>query len=412
MFMLASLTAACSADPTPPTPTAGPPDGTPVDPTPTIQPGQPTPTPGPTLATPPPAPTPMPTSNAAIEWQRAPVGQAFSAADVIAGVTSVGGGLVAVGSYEDEVTFLAGAMAWLSVDGLRWQRATAVGRNRDAVIEGVTGGPAGLVAVGWREGPDATQPAVWVSVDGLDWRHVDDPNLVRGQMSAVAANSVGYVALGFDPDTDEGLVWTSRDGRAWSEALVVPEFEIQPSINDIVALGEGFVAFGSTAHDERAALWTSLDGRNWQRVLGLPTSPSSTVNSVTASGARLVAVGASYADEGTFALAWASEDGIDWRATLDDTSAEAGEMVGVVSVRGGFLAAGSLEGPEREDLHGVVWWSSDGLTWLREPDLPIFAHGRVADLVRAGPGLVVIGETADDPAVEEFTPTIWLGQSR
>lgn len=353
----------------------------------------------------------MPTSNAAIDWQRLSTGAAFSVTDVIAGVVSVGGGLIAVGSHDDEVNFLAGAAAWLSADGFTWQRSTAVEQNRDAMMEGVTGGPAGLVAVGWRDDGDAVQPAVWVSADGLDWRHVDEPNLSRGQMTAVAANSVGYVALGFDPDTDEGLVWASRDGRAWSEALVVPEFEIQPSINDVVALGEGFIAFGSTARDERAALWTSFDGRSWQRVLGLPTSPNSTVNSVAASGRRLVAVGASYADAGTVALAWASDDGIDWQAALDDASAEEGEMVGVVSVRGGFLAAGSAEGPEREDLHGVMWWSDDGLTWLREPDLPAFAHARVADVLRAGPGLVVLGETADDPAVEEFTPTIWLGQS-
>jgi hypothetical protein len=409
VVLLAGLALACSADPTPPTPTADPPDRTPAGPTPTAQANPPTPTAAPTTppATP---PTPVPTPNAPIEWQRVLFGDAFSPADVIAGVASVGVGVVAVGSYEDE--FAAGAAAWLSVDGFTWQPAPTVGQNESAAMEGVTAGPAGLVAVGWRDDEDGTRPAVWVSTDGRDWVHVEDANLDRGQMTAVAGNSLGYVALGFDPDTDEGLAWTSRDGRAWSDAMVVPEFEIQPSINDVVALGEGFIAYGSTARDERAALWTSFDGRSWQRVLGMPTSPSSTVNSVTASGTRLVAVGASYVDAGTIALAWASDDGIDWQAVLDDTAAEAGEMVGVVSVRSGFLAVGSVEGPEREDLHGVLWWSDDGLTWLREPDQPPFVHGRVTDVLRAGPGLVVIGETADDPAMEEFTPTIWLGQAR
>jgi hypothetical protein len=411
VVLLAGLVVACSANPVPPTPIPSPTNGGNDQPTPSARPHQPTGSPGSTPVVPPPTPSPIPTSNAAIEWQRVPIGDAFTAADVVAGVAPVGGGVVAVGSSEDESTFLSGAAAWLSVDGLTWQRAPAVARSRDAAIESVTVGPAGLVAVGWRD-EDTTRPAVWVSVDGLDWIHVEDPNLDRGQMTAVAATSLGYVALGFDPDTDEGLAWTSREGRAWSEAMVVPEFEVQPSINDVVALGAGFIAFGSTARDERAALWTSLDGRNWQRVLGLPTSPNSTINSVTASGTRLVAVGASYGDGGTVALAWASDDGIDWQAVLDDTSAEAGEMVGVVSVRSGFLAVGSVEGPEREDLRGVMWWSDDGLAWLREPELPAFAHGRVTDVLRAGPGLVVIGESADDPAVEEFTPTIWLGQSR
>ncbi len=397
--------AACSTDvPPSPGPTGGP--TTPaasatVAPSPTVAPPA---TPGTS-----PAPTtPEPTSQAGILWLFGSTGTEFSPFDAITGVTSIAGGLVAVGSYDDG-TLVGGAAAWRSVDGLRWQRAQTVERAAESAMEGVTVGPAGLVAVGWSADDDSVWPAVWASADGLDWIYVEDGDLGRGQMTAVAANALGYVALGFDPETEEGLAWSSRDGRDWGPPVVVPEFQVQPSINDVVALGDGFIAFGSTALDERAALWTSLDGRQWQRVLGLPTSPSSTINGVAASGTLLIAVGAGYTDEGTVALAWASEDGFDWQSVLDDDAAEAGEMLDVVSIHTGFLAVGSVEGLEREDLQAAVWWSPNGLSWHREPDHPSFAQGRMADAVRAGSGLVVLGERADDPAVENFRPTTWLG---
>jgi hypothetical protein len=231
-------------------------------------------------------------------------------------------------------------------------------------------------------------------------------------MSAVAATSLGYVALGFDPETDEGLVWSSRDGRDWSAAVSVPSFEVQPSVNDVVALGDGFLAYGSTSRNERAALWTSLDGRQWQEVAGFPTSPSSSVNAVTASGTRLVAVGASYLERGTVALAWTSSDGLEWQRVLDHDANEPGEMLAVVPLGSGFLAVGTGGGDQRENLRAAVWSSADGLSWQREADQPGFRLARMSEVIRAGPGLVALGERADDPAMEVFTPAVWLGVAR
>lgn len=414
--MALTVVVACSADDVPPpspdpatgappTASTGSPGPTPdTVPTPTVSPS-PSPSPSPAPAT----ASPRPTSEVAIEWLTGDSESTFSAFDLISGATTVGGTLVAVG---EDGSGVGGPAAWLSVDGSLWQRTAAIPGGREAAIEDVTVGPAGLVAVGYSFADEGTRPMVWVSHDGIEWRAIDDADLRRGQMSAVAANALGYVALGFDPDTDEGLAWTSRDGRDWSTALSVPSFEVQPSVNDVVALGDGFLAYGSTSGNERAALWTSFDGREWQLVAGFPASPSSTVNAVAASGTRLVAVGASYLERGTMALAWTSVDGLVWQRVLDLDAFEEGEMLGVVPLGTGFLAVGRAGGDEREDLRAAVWSSPDGLSWLRGPADPSFGGARMSDVIRAGPGLVVLGERADDPAMEEFTPAVWLGVAR
>jgi hypothetical protein len=389
--------------PTPPVP------GTPSPAPPPSPALRPSPAVSPTLGPAPETAAPQPTPEVEIEWLRGDLEGEFTPLDLISDATTVGGTVVAVG---EDGSGIGEAAAWLSVDGSLWRQAPAVPAAGQSVMEDVTVGPAGIVAVGYSFAAEGIVPMVWVSQDGLEWQVSEDADLRRGQMSAVAANALTYVALGFDPETDEGLAWTSRDGRDWSAALSVPAFEVQPSVNDVIALGDGFLAYGSTARNERAALWTSFDGQEWQLVGGFPTSPSSTVNAVTASATQLVAVGASYLERGTMALAWTSQDGLEWQRVLDHDAFEEGEMLGVVSLATGFLAVGRAGGDEREDLRAAVWTSPDGLSWLREPDDPTFARARMSDVLRAGPGLVALGERADDPALEEFTPAVWLGVAR
>ena len=408
---LLTLAAACGGDTLPipsptasepavhsPSPVSGPPSGR-------------TPTAHPTATAATETPSPAPTTALDIAWFAAGGDSEFTAFDVISDATAAGPALVAVGSYDDGSVF-GGAAAWFSADGATWRRAPTVPGARQAAMEDVTLGPAGLVAVGYSFNDDGVQPAVWVSPDGQDWQYVRDADLGRGQMSAVAANSLGYVVVGYDPDTEEGLTWMSRDGRDWTPSVSVPSFEVQPSVNDVVALAQGFMAYGSTSRNERAALWFSRDGQDWQLVAGFPTGPSSAVHAVVASGIRLVAVGASYLERGSFALAWASDDGLEWRRVLDEDAGEEGEMLSVVPLGTGFLAVGESAGQERQDFRAAVWSSPDGLSWQRQPHDPNFDLARMSEVIRAGPGLVALGERASDPAMEEFTPAAWLGVAR
>jgi hypothetical protein len=404
----ALLIGACGGDPPVPVPVDG---ASPLPPastatalptataaaTPTAEPGQT------------PAPSPTPSSNLGIGWLPVSSAVEFTSSDVIADAAAAGQALVAVGTYDDGT--LAGATAWYSLDGTAWQRAPVEG-GAFAAMEDVTVGSGGFVAVGYDYAADEVVPAVWLSLDGVEWLRVSDDDLGRGQMTAVAAGARGYVALGFDPAGGEGLAWTSADGRAWNAAVGVPVFGLQPSVNDVIARVDGYLAYGSTGADERAALWRSRDGIEWLLVDAFPSTPGSSVMAVAASGASLAAVGADYSTDAARALAWVSTDGQLWQRTLDPAATETGEMLAVVPVGIGFMAVGAAGGEGHGGFAAAVWSSTDGFAWRREPDDASFANARMSEVVRAGPGLVALGEAALDPAGENVRPQVWLGVAR
>jgi len=134
----------------------------------------------------------------------------------MAAVTSTGAGLVAVGAEcaGDECD----GAAWTSVDGLTWSRVVhdeaVFGGDGDQVISGVTSAGGGLVAVGRDESGGDLDGAVWISVDGLTWSRVAHDEAVFGgpldqRMWEVVAGGPGLVAIGeYDTGGD-------RDGAMW-----------------------------------------------------------------------------------------------------------------------------------------------------------------------------------------------------
>jgi len=191
-------------------------------------------------------------SSDGLTWSRLPEDPTVFGNASMRGVVRGGPGLVAVGT--------AGApgspdipvpTAWTSRDGMTWRRV-AVDPSAEAVLNDVTTGRNGLVAVGWRQ--DGTA-AAWTSRDGLHWSAapadpaafgpsslstVQRPTLV--EMADVIGGAFGYVAVGFEtycpglsgthrwvPEcgrgASEAVVWTSHDGEAWTRARSVTAFE-------------------------------------------------------------------------------------------------------------------------------------------------------------------------------------------
>ena len=137
---------------------------------------------------------------------------------------------------------------------------------------GRAGGPwprAQLVAVGWDEFGGDPEAVVWTSPDGITWSRVPHDAAVFGgeniqEMKSVTIGGQGLVAvgsdgLGDDPDTD-AAVWTSPDGISWSrvphDAAVFGGKDSQ-GMNSVTAGGPGLVAVGSDGlgDDPDAAVW-------------------------------------------------------------------------------------------------------------------------------------------------------------
>lgn len=342
--------------------------------------------------------------NAGLSWQLADAG-VFTSMDVISDAVALGSLVVAVGTTETQ-DVVGAAGAWYSLDGQTWQPADDLPDAEYAAIDAVSAGPGGLVGVGFDDSGDTSVPAVWRTTDGRSWTRVDDADLDRGQMAAVAGGADGYVAIGSDFDDGTSLVWTSSDGADWSAGEPVPGVDSGAAINGLAAIGQGFIAYGSSA-DGNARMWYSPDGREWQVAEGFGDEADSAVNDVAVSDDGFVAVGARYLGDTTRALVWTSSDGLTWQAVpgleLD------GEMIGVEPVGPGFYAVGAM--PETNELifNAAVWASPDGVAWQRRPDDASFELARMIEVFQAGPGLVVIGDKSLDAAGEELAPAVWVG---
>ncbi|MGI9658761.1 MAG: hypothetical protein ACR2OD_07625 [Gaiellaceae bacterium] len=291
-------------------------------------------------------------------WSRVPpedalLGGADDPWERMMSVTRFGTGLVAVGFAEDAATGL-GAAVWTSADGVRWARVlddeAALGGPGGQTMLSVTAGGPGLVAVGWDQ-PLGRDAAVWTSADGVSWSRVEHDDAVFGglgyqSMSAVIAGGPGLVAVG--RDRTGPVVWTSPDGAEWTRItpetaadIFGPGTGLSGRMNSVTAVGPGLVAVGTSGSD--AAAWASEDGITWVRapydeaVFG--GEGLQEMRSVVPGGLGVVAVGA----DGANAAVWTSVDGGTWaRTTRDAASAiDALSMESVTAGEVGLVAVGA-----------------------------------------------------------------------
>jgi hypothetical protein len=179
------------------------------------------------------------------------------------GVTSEGNVLVAWGvasvplaGNSDE--HLDVPLLWASHDGRTW--TDVVDPAMDSVTA-VAGGPGGFVAAGRASG----SAAAWFSADGRKWENVDvlEPRSpMPVELDSAAGSEAGYVLVGGDPScfagecnpSAEAAIWTSPDGRSWSQLPSDERFS-HGSANQVVAFGSHFVVAGG--HDDKPTIWIS-----------------------------------------------------------------------------------------------------------------------------------------------------------
>ena len=252
-----------------------------------------------------------------------------------------------------------------------------------------------LIAVGrdsWGRG------VVFVSNDGRRWTQVATQAPALPSLGAVAAWRNGFVAFA---DSGSTILWTSRDGRAWTPGRPTPRAFADAVVTDVVAGGPGLVAVGArldpgeTDEPVGGIVWTSRDGAIWTRVGDGRTFElnEGNLNSVAVGGPGLVAAGADI--DGT--VVWTSRDGTSWERVPRDPAVFAGAGISAITAwRDGLVAMGAQipdNVPER-------WTSRDGRTWVREfADGSFDARGGVSDLSQVVGRLVAVGQDAAGGAI-------------
>jgi hypothetical protein len=324
------------------------------------------------------------TSEDGIVWSRVPHDEEIFGGAVMNDVTLGGPGLVAVGSSPSGSD--SDAAVWTSVDGLTWSRvhdddfsASSISERTGKAMQSVVVGGPGLVAVGNEGGAAA---AVWTSVDGLTWTRVPHDREIFGSptalgfgMTSVTAGGPGLVAVGIWPEAPRisAKVWTSVDGLTWTR---VPDdeagFDGGQNPVSVTAGGPGLVAVGGDDSYAGAGVFTSVDGFHWVQV------PD---------------------DEAIFSATYGSDSAPDSRVYQPPPEGAGLAMNDVIAVGDGLVAVGgptyNYRGPRDGDLGAAVWTSPDGITWSRVPhDTAVFGgtgENSIWSVTTAGSNLVAVG---------------------
>ena len=344
-------------------------------------------------------------------WSRVVIDAGPNAQDVISLAASPRGLLAVVGVDDGPDELFA------STDGYSWTR---VPPDEHPPI-GADG--AGLALVGSDRGFLLSNGDVWASADGIDWqilaRRTDNPDLRHGEMLRIAAGGPGYVAVG-----NGNSAWYSTDGSTWTLAQVPAPptqfFESQGfaapevAMDGVAVADDTLVAWGTASrHTEDLGLtspviWTSQDGRSWSNALD--ASDGDGPNAMAAGPGGLAAV---FDDTGHLVVR-VSTDGSTWEQVADMGAARSEdadgmpldlEVSGIAASDAGFVAAGGF-GP-RCLMAGVpcgpdeafIWTSADGRLWSRLPTGEQFAHAGASDIVSWGDRFVVGGAQNGQPAI-------------
>jgi hypothetical protein len=307
------------------------------------------------------------------------------------------------------------AAHWTS---LRW--SAPVPLPDGGIVSELTRWQDAYVAVG-QVAADQVVGAVFRSVDGLHWTHLDTGKAFEGSPPVRILASAGrLLAMGNPPEPicdrqGEGAVckpsgpaplWVSDDARTWLRVDPAPFAGTSPS--RLAARPDGFVVVGET-FGGKAAIWHSSDGIAWARV-ALPSSFDHAILMNVAStpggylavgrdGAPDVAMpgGAAYNPGIGLPAAWWSADGLNWiAASVEAEQAPGAQLLNVMAGSDGLLVIGSdSTDPHASARTAAGWVSTDGRTWTRI-DAAAFAtrpYGSIAgsngaQIVTIGPKLV------------------------
>lgn len=272
-----------------------------------------------------------------------------------------------------------GLAAWISTDGVSWQRQSVPDPTVDTPIpDGWGMGP--IVRLGdtlysfgtLQGGGDFRRPVGWRSSDGANWEFIESSSqfFQFGGLTDVIASDVALLAV-----TEGGLIapyqtaWRWTADTSWTATDLASRSDQTLLIYDVVWNDETYVAVGARYDPQDAqrwheslepGLWRSTDGHSWTPVAlaaGM-RSGCGVLSAMAAGGFLLIGLG----PDGP--ISWSSEDGSAWSAVapIGDTTDEAC-WDGLAAVNGGFLAL-------RNTGDGLVLSASRDATSWSESELP------------------------------------------
>ncbi|HET9346925.1 MAG TPA: hypothetical protein VFO05_14630 [Candidatus Limnocylindrales bacterium] len=259
----------------------------------------------------------------------------------------------------------------------------------------------GIVVTAGFSGPRGA-PSILVYEDGA-WSTAVVPG-TRGQVMGLAQLGGQLIAVGNElPDARTGFIWTSEDGRSWTEATSIDD----AALYEVVATHDVAVAVGAHLDEEMASVaasWTSSDGEAWSEGV-VEGADGSSIRSVTVWSGGFAASGEG-PNEATQPI-WTAVDPAEWTSLTTDLEPPR-IVIEIVDWAGGLAAAGASD--KSGNQHPFVALSGDGAAWTQtmlSPD----EEGYASSIALAGETLVAAGVDADRLTLWTLAGDAWQPQT-
>jgi hypothetical protein len=200
----------------------------------------------------------------------------------------------------------------------------------------------------------------------------------------------GDLAIG--PESGPQRLFSSRDGRSWSELPASTLGFDDPTgntiLNSATACGDG-VLVETVDGDSHVWLWWSTDLTSWTK------TPFHNEGYATLAAIGSTAV-ANVDTGGGAATGTAMDVSTDCRTWIrvELPGPKVAQITALVANRSGFVAAGSSGDVGSADSKLLAWWSSDGLHWSAA-STPAARGDRIAELYSGADGFMAL-ETSNN----------------
>ena len=211
------------------------------------------------------------------------------------------------------------ARFWTSGDGSAWQPVPDdLAAFANAEVQAIAPFGHGFVAVGViGDAQTQTGAVAWVSPDGLTWERVDSPAFDGGKAAAVVEwPADGLVAVGTTVERREAVSWTSPDGREWTRAPTEDSRLFKSysedggyiQMTDVAVVGDQLIGIGGFQGLQRgtATSWVSGDGIHWVQAVAAPVQQQGEFYAITAGGPGAIVVGSFGAPDAYEPRVWVS----------------------------------------------------------------------------------------------------------
>jgi hypothetical protein len=353
---------------------------------------------------------------------------AFDGNTYVQGAVPDGTGFIAVGYTIDTKDVVTGHI-WRTPDGRSWGLVDGHWFS-NIVFDRILRLGDGFVMVGQHREPDVAheagpiRPAVWSSVDGIDWQERTPSGVDDLFVSTAAAGPAGLLMLGADR---EGRRFWLKADTAWHWTRLDAAWPDDVRISALASVGTGWIASGARGIDtathtggvSTGVIWTSSDGVTWSPAeIDQPGGSMSSIRRVTggyvATGsdrniACTVCLGALIIDP---LVTWFSSDGLSWRRTGAFQTRIGNFIGGAFATNDGQRMLVFEMGVDRrlkieETLDGVQWHeiAMGHETTMSSPDVEAFPAFRVPFVGNAG--LIAFADGPDSAEGVQVSPVPW-----